>query len=333
VDRLKVALVGLVGEGADFLSVIRSDERFELVAVGDRDPEQLRSVGEELQVRGFEDYRSLIVESAHAGLDVVFVALEPFESLGLVELAAQRDVGVFHKAPVARNVREMRGLMERFEKNRYPLVVSRSWLFEPAFSALCSLGESSSRIYGTAATSLTTETPTGWRGDSVRAGGGTLLNGAYAVVDMLVRLLGLPEAVYAQCTMRPASGFTGKYDTEDVAILSLNFGEGKAGSVVARRGAAHRSWAVTLFGSENCFEVTPKSLTVTPCDGTPVQRYVVESDCPVASAIRAYGASCTSGDVPFESTIDQHLATVATIECAYLSARTGAPESPSRLLG
>jgi len=332
-DRLKVALVGLTGEGSGYLTVIRSDERLELVAVADGDAERLRVVGERLQVRCFEDYRSLIVESAQAGLDVVFVALEPFESMAFVELAAQRDVGVFHKAPASRNVREMRRLMERFEKSRYPLVVSRPWFFEPAFAALRSMTESSSRIYGAVATSVTTLTTTGWRGDSVRAGGGTLLNGAYAVVDMLVHLLGLPEAVYAQCTMRPASGSTGKYDTEDVAILSLNFGEGKAGSVVARRGAAHRSWAVTLLGSERCLEVTPEGLTVTPCDGTPTERYAVESDCSIASAIRAYGGSCISDDVPFESTIDQHLATVATIECAYLSARTGAPESPSRLLG
>ena len=112
--RLKVALIGLAGVGSDYLAAIRSSERFELVAVADSNPEVLRRRAEELPSRSYEDYRSLIVETAHNGLDLLFIALEPFQSIEFVELAAARGIGVFHKAPCARSVDEAGRLARRF---------------------------------------------------------------------------------------------------------------------------------------------------------------------------------------------------------------------------
>jgi predicted dehydrogenase len=195
------------------------------------------------------------------------------------------------------------------------------------------LAESVGRVYTATATVRTADTATGWRADSVRAGGGVLLNGSYDIVDMLVQLLGLPQAVYAQCTMAPASGSSGKYDTEDVAILSLTFGVGEVGCVTARRGAPHWSWEIALVGTHGCIDLMQGRFVITSNDGAPSQCYTAESDHFVRSAIRAFGVSWNSTDMPFESTGEQHLATVATIESAYLSAKTGAPESPGRLLG
>lgn len=332
VDRLRVALLGLTGVGAEYLAIIRSDERFELVAVADRDSEQVRSCSEQLQVRGFDDCRSLVVECAHSGLDALFVALEPFESIGFVEMAAERGVGVFHKAPVARNVREMDRLIQRFGRNQHPLVVSRPWLFKGGLSTLGRVDECAGRIYAATATVRTTDLPVGWRGDSLRAGGGVLLNGAYEAVDILVHLLGLPEAVYAQHTTHPRSGSQGRHDTEDVAIVSLSFGEGQVGCVTACRGARRSFWEVTLVGTRGSLDVGESGLVITPGQSACPESDNVESDHPARSAIGAFGASYTSSDVPFESTVEEHLSTVATIESAYLSAKTGSPESPARLL-
>lgn len=328
--RLKVALMGLAGVGADYLAAIRSDEQFELVAVADTDSEVLRRHTDTVAVGVFEDYRSLIVETAHSGLDLLLVALEPFQSTEFVQMAAARGIGVFHKAPCARNVREAQRLVDQFARSERPLVVSRPWQFEPAYAALNRLTEFTGHVYAATASVQTGDTPVGWRGDLVRAGGGVLLNGAYEAVDMLVHLLGIPERVYAQCSAAVAPGAPRKYDTEDTAMVLLGFGQERTACVTVLRGVAEPSWEVAFVGIEGTVEVRADGLTIIPRDGNLVEYHGARTSSPVAHAISAFGASRLSGALPLKSKAEEHLPTLAVIEAAYLSARTGAPESPSR---
>lgn len=328
--RLKVALMGLAGVGADYLAAIRSDEQFELAAVADTDPEVLRRHTDTVAAGVFEDYRSLIVETAHTGLDLLFVALEPFQSIEFVQMAAARGIGVFHKAPCARSVREAQRLVDQFAANERPLVVSRLWQFEPAYAALNRLVEFTGHVYAATVYVQTADTPVGWRGDSVQAGGGVLLNGAYEAVDMLIHLLGLPETVYAQCGVAVAPGAHRKYDTEDTAIVVLAFGHEQTACLTALRGVAEPSWRVTFMGVEGTVEVRADGLTIIPRDGKLVEYHRAQTPNPVAHAISAFGASRLSNGQPLKSKAEEHLPTLAVIEAAYLSARTGAPESPSR---
>ncbi|MHC4698278.1 MAG: Gfo/Idh/MocA family protein, partial [Planctomycetota bacterium] len=232
-EQQRVALIGLAGVGGDYLAALRSEDGFDLVAVADTNREVLRqqvkpASGGSLGV--YEDYRSLIVETAHAGLDLLFVALEPFQSIEFVELAASRGIGVFHKAPFARDVEEARRVIAQFEAHGCPLAVSRSWQHDcglmessahPIRNPRKNLSELIGRVHAAAAIVRTADGADGWRGDRGRAGGGVLLNGAYEQVDMLISLLGVPESVYAQCSFQGAPGAVRKYDTEDAATLSL----------------------------------------------------------------------------------------------------------------
>ncbi len=325
--------MGLGAAGSEYLAAIRGNDQFDLVAVADTDPELLRRHAEASPVRAYEDYRSLIVETERSGLDLLFVALEPFQSLEFVQMAAQRGIGVFHKAPCARNVREAQGLARRFAKHERPLVVSRSWQFEPAFACLSDLIERDDRVYAAVADVRTVDTRTEWRGDSVRAGGGVLLNGAYDAVDLIVHLLGLPGSVYAQCSVAIPPGAARQYDTEDVAVVAMHFAKERIACVTAMRGATEPSWTVTLRSTRCTVEMDSDRLTVTPHDGGSPQHNRVWAPHPAHCAISAFGEAQCSQEKRFASTIEQHMATVAVIEAAYLSARTGEPESPSRLLG
>ena len=94
--RFRVALLGVTGVGEAYLAAISSDEQYELVAVGDVDRHVLARVSESCSAAVFDDYRSLIVETERDGIDHLFVALEPFESLEFVQMAADRGIGVFH---------------------------------------------------------------------------------------------------------------------------------------------------------------------------------------------------------------------------------------------
>ena len=114
--RLNVALLGLAEVGGDYLAVLRADEQFHLAAIADTNPELLRHYAETFDGRLYEDYRSLIVETDRVPLDMLLFALEPFQSLEFVEMAAQRGIAVFCKAPFARTVREAEGVIQRFAK-------------------------------------------------------------------------------------------------------------------------------------------------------------------------------------------------------------------------
>ncbi len=331
--RLKVALIGLEGVGEEYLRALGSDEQFELIAVADTDSKRLRRLVEPVGLGGYEDCRQLIVESARAGLDLLFVALEPHQAIEFVELAARHGVGVFHKAPFARNVREGRRLVGAFEEADCPLVVSRLWQFEPAFSRLGKPAVMDADVHTVTATVRTDDEPSGWRGDSARAGGGVLLNGAYEQVDMLVHIFGVPESVYAQSTRAPARGGACTYDTEDAILAMLRFDGRRTGCIAAWRGAPEGHRRIVFVAADRTIELAGKRLTVTHRDSDTVKRRTVQDHRVIASAIGAFGATRREGEQRFESRAREHLSTLAVIEAAYLSAKTGEAESPDRFLG
>lgn len=331
-ERLKAALMGLTDTGWNYLSAAVDDPRIDLVAVADTDPKRLRTRTDAGSVRVYDDCRSLIVETARLGFDVLLVALEPFESIEFVELAADRGVAVFHKPPPARSTRELGHLIERFDAHGCPLIVSRRWQSEPAFAPLLGLTEIANRIHAATADVQTTEIPQGWRGNAAQAGGGVLLNGAYVAIDVLTCVLGLPETVYARCASAAPSTGTRSYDTEDAAVVSLSFGHDRIASVTARRGARESTWRVTFVTDDRTVETGPDSVTVTPHSGMGIERTTVQTPNSAAPGIGAFATAQLSEDKKFQSTAKDHLATLAVIEAAYLSAKTGQPESPARLL-
>lgn len=329
--RLRAALMGLKDVGLDYLAAIQADDQFELVAIADADPRLLYRHVEQSSLRGFEDPRSMIVETAHAGLDVLFIALESFESYELVELAVERGLAVFHKAPPARSLREAIKLLQPFQQRNIPFVVARHWYFEPAFGKLGLLSELIGRVHAASANIRTADQPVGWRGDSLRAGGGVLLNGAYETIDMLTCLMGTPEEVFAQSSETTPPASPRKHDTEDAVCLTLRFAGDRIGSVAVANGNTEASGRVLFSGARGCVELHDDRMIHAPPGGPP-QQYKVRTKQRAAPAISALGNALCSADEPIRSTMQDHLATLAVIEAAYLSAKTGSPESPKRLL-
>ena len=332
VKPLKVGLLGLAGTGEEYLSALEADERLDLVAVAETDPDLLRRHTESESLRGYEDHRSLVVEGGRAGLGLLFVALEPFESIDFVELAARHGISVFHKAPPARTVAELQRLVKVFSEAQCSLIVSRPWKTEPAFAGLSDLSGLAGHVHAATAEVHIRADAAGWRGDSIRAGGGVLLNGAYEQLDILVALLGLPESVYAQCSMAVAPGGARKHDTEDSITVALRFAGERIAALSACRGAAEDLSRVILVGTNQTVEVYSDRMTLTPAGGGTEESRKVLSGHSAAAAIRAIADSLAADAQPLESTGQEHLATMAVIEAAYLSAKTGAPERPARFL-
>ena len=326
--RLKTALIGLSGVGAGYLDALLADDQFELIAVGDTDRGVLRHRAEALTARAYQDYRSLIVESARNGVDSLFVAAEPFQAREHVDLAMAHGVAVFHKAPPARNVNEARHLADSARRAAVPLIVSRPWAFEPALTRLHGLAKVAGRIHAVHAEVRTSDRFDGWRADARQAGGGVLLNGAYQALDMIVALCGPARSVFARCGRGATPEPAAKYDTEDVAHLSLTLANGAIGCLSAVRGTTDCGWRLTLDGDSATVTVSHQAIRITPRDRGREESVPFPEGRGARRAISAFGAARLAGLRSIPSSIRDHAATLAVIGAAYLSAKTGVPETP-----
>jgi predicted dehydrogenase len=195
------------------------------------------------------------------------------------------------------------------------------------------LDEQAGPIY-TAWAQVTAELPEpmGWRGDLARAGGGVLLHGAYEQLDLLVDRLGTPESVFAQGSSSIPPGKARSYDTEDACQVSLRFLGGRIATLDAVRRAGPGAWKVRLVGGRRWMEVTGEGLDVRDPAGDLVDHLPVRSGHRYGAALASYGGALRAGLRNLPSTAADHLPTLAVVEAAYLSMRTGQAESPARFL-
>ena len=323
----KVALAGLGSTGLDYLDILEGSDRFEVVAIADSDQAVLRGHDLRGSFHIYEDYRSLIVESVHVGLDLLVVATESHHSIEFLSLAVDRGLAIFHKPPFARNLQEGRMLVERFETANCPFVIAREWHRDGWPTDPKTLAQRAGHVHTALGEIATRDEPNGWRGDSLRAGGGVLLNGAYAQVDLLVALLGMPDSVYAVCGFARAPGETLNYDTEDIALLLLRWGSDRSATLAARRGVTPGKWHVMLAGTRGTL-VWPGAES-SP-DGEEEDAHHTDG---IADQMSSVFGMAESGVRRAISTAKDHLATLAVIDAAYLSAKTGTAEVPARLPG
>jgi len=331
---LRVGLLGLDDVGAAYRTALLADSRFEFVAMADSNAERLRRASAEAATIAFEDCRSLIVAQTRDPIDALFVALPPHQSLDLLPLAAQRSVPVFCHAPMARTAEEARALIESFAAAKVPLVVSRRWSTGLDDDTINEIKETTGRVFAAHAVVRGTLDSADWRGDALRAGGGALLFDGYEAIDALVTLVDLPVLINAECSVAVAPGSPKKYDTEDAAAVSVRFGRDQIGSLAVCRGATEGSWSVTLIGPSGFVTLDAGRITLHRQDA--LEHDVIDRPPSelLATDIAAFGDALLHGESldRLHATTRQHVRTLATIEAAYLSARTGSPESPAQFL-
>jgi len=324
--RVRAGLLGIDGSGVALLEALRSCELIELIALADNDRDLAKIRASELGVEAYDDYRSFVVEQP---MDALFVSVPPFACHEHLKLAASRGVHVWRVPPLARTVHEAEGLIRAFEKNDTRLAAGRRWQFLSETAGLADVEAMIGRPYAARGVALVHESdPLAWRGDSERAGGGVLIDRAYGLIDAIVQKMHLPDEVQATTARR--SG-TQPYDTEDVASATLRYQSGAMAAVFAHRRARPTTWSLVFDGPEGSLILEPPRLAVQTTDGAervppcPTEKVIC------AAQVQAFAQAILTEAKTYPSPASQHLATVAVIETAYLSARTGEPESPAQL--
>lgn len=330
-EEIQVGLIGVSDDARPLWDALANEPRIRLAAVADLDGEAAARCAASVGAEAYTDFRSLIVEQR---LEALFIACPHHAAQEYMKLAAKKRLPVFKKPPLARRFNEALRLTQDFERARggaVPLVVARPWPAEPAMEEagrrLGRLGRPflvEARIHSRQPADL------GWRGDRERAGGGVLLHEAYPLMDTVIHWLGPPSEVFTAAgrASRPLTRYP--YDTEDTAVVVLKYANGAIASFSCcwTSGPAWRE--LTIRASEGTIRIDPARVAVLDLDGKPLCTPLDRAPNVYSHPIRAFLDGLTGPAVRMKSLARDHLWTMAALEAAYLSARTGEAESPSK---
>jgi predicted dehydrogenase len=164
-----------------------------------------------------------------------------------------------------------------------------------------------------------------------------LLHDCYPLIDQLLASFSLPEQVYALKTNQAPDKQQRLYLTEDTALVSMRFTDALMGSVVATRRndiGPHRI-SVEIHAKGARLTVTQDQVEFRTRDGQNDLKWQYDEDEQVATRrlLTSFAKSLRAPqEHPFAGGGAECLRTMAVLESAYLSAKTGFPEEPARIL-
>lgn len=330
-EPLRVGLIGLGPCGVLAAEALLASSWCRLMAVGSQKPSRLQHFTQQHpDIATYDDLRSLIVNNP---LEALFVAVPPFVRTKYLALAAERHLPVWMLTPAAPTLAEGMELLEMFDAVEVPLVVSRAYGLDPALHEDIAGPAATGRLFlarGHVLTCLPDDLD--WRGDSERAVGGVLLDRAYSLVDIIVQTMGMPGRVYAAAAgvSRPGTRFP--YDTEDTASVTCQFADGGIAQVTACWTSGPDDWSLDLHGLKASVHMDERVVTTRDRTGaTQLFRQNRPANL-LASQIEDFLTTLRTARRRTRATLGEHLGTLAVLEAAYLSARTGQPESPGPIL-
>lgn len=350
--QLRTGILGVGRRAQTLIDAVAAMDVWDLQAVADRDGQRAEEVAERLGCTAFDDGRQFLMQN---DLECLLVPAPLHQSLEFVRLALKRGVHVLKLPPMARNFEEATALVELANSQGVRYDVASSLRYSDSFPTFLESLEQQP-LNKPFLTRLSCEigflppgTPEGvpvhpdhemaWVTDQALAGGGVLLHDAYEWMDQLVAAFGIPQQVYALCSSQASDKQQLHHLTEDSAQLLLRFGERLVGEVGVIRywDARDDQASLQVQGRDRVLEVDPEQLCCCDSQGNSLEHTQFAFD-PVTTfryLLEGYAQSLLAPQDPefrFRCDDGSQLAVMAVIEAAYLSCRTGSPESPGRIL-
>jgi predicted dehydrogenase len=335
-EKLTAAVLGLNDSGQRLLKAAATGG-LQIKAVADQDPQKAEKAAAEHHCEAFSDYRQLIVQNQ---LDCLLVAAETHTCDEQLKAALKKKFHVLKIAPLARTFEESREYVRLAESEGVRLAVANPARFQGSFMAMHEMiaqGRLEHVFLISASCRFSAADRSGWRDDPQLAGGGVLLHDCYQLFDQLLLSFSLPEQIYALKTNQAPDKQQRLYLTEDTALVCLRFSDALMGSVVATRRneiGPHRI-AIEVHAKEAHLTVTENQVELRTRDGRNDLRWQYDEQEQVATErlLASFVRSLQAPDqFPLVSSGVENLRTMAVLESAYLSARTGFPEEPARIL-
>jgi predicted dehydrogenase len=335
--KLKTAILGLNEGGQLLLEAAKAGDDLQIRAVADKDTNLAEKIAAECDCAAFDDYRQLIIQNQ---LDCLLVAEAMHSCEEYVRMAMKKKFNVLKLAPAARDFEEAAEFVRLGEEEEIQFAIANPSRFARSFLGLRQFleeGKIEPVFLTTAFCSVGDYSHVSWQTDPKLAGGGVLLHNCYQMIDQIVWNFGVPQQVYSLNTNQAQDKQQRLYLTEDTAIVTMKFSDTFIGNFIAsrREGIGPREEYVKLYGKNKILTVSDTQLTL--CDGIGRVSEELEYDddqrvC-MTGLLKDFAQSILSPDEnKLCSSGRENLKDMAVIESAYLSARTGFPEEPGRIL-
>jgi len=342
--KLKTAVLGLNEGGQLLLEAAGGVDYFQIEAVADKDTNLAEKAAGEYQCAAYDDYRQLIttMDFRLRGNDIrcLLVAAGIHSCDEYVRMAMKKKFNVLKLAPAARDFEEAVAFVRLSEEEDVKFAVANPGRFARSFIALreyLQQGRVEQVFLITAFCSVGEQPYPGWQTDPKLAGGGVLLHNCYRLIDLMTWNFDMPRQVYLLSTNQAQDRQQRLYLTEDTAVVTMKFSDTLIGNMIASRraGIGPKEEFLKLYGKDKILTVSDTRLTVSNSLGETVEELEYNDDehfC-ITEQLKNFALSILSpGENKLCSSGRENLRNMAVIESAYLSARTGFPEEPGRIL-
>jgi len=335
--KLKTAVLGLNEGGQFVLEAVSQVDYFQIQAVADKDTALAERIAGEWQCTAYDDYRQLIIQNQ---LDCLLVAASIHSCDEYVRMAMKKKFNILKLAPAARDFEEAVEFVRLSEDEDIRFAIANPRRFARSFLALRDFlqqGRIEQVFLMTAFCSVGDEPYLGWQTDPKLAGGGVLLHNCYWIIDQMMLNFGIPQQVYSLNTNQAQDRQQRLYLTEDTAVVVMKFTDTLIGNLVASRraGIGQKEEFLKLYGKNKILTVNNRRLTLSDGLGETNEELEYEDDelfC-MTEQLKNFAVSILSPDKnKLYSSARENLQDMAVIESAYLSARTGFPEEPAKVL-
>lgn len=272
-EAKRVAMIGVGMVAGTHRRAIAASDRVVLEALCSRDPERARAFAAE-GVEGETRSPRLLADAeavaADPDVDFAIVCTPPNARREIVDALVAAGKPVLMEKPVERTLAAATAIVERCEKAGVPLGIVLQHRLRPAARALAE-----ALAAGELGELAVVEIEVPWwraqayydepgRGTLARDGGGVLISQAIHAIDLALHLAG--PAARVQAMMRTTR--LHRMESEDFAVIGLDFASGAVGSIVATTAAyPGGTEGIALHGRRGSARLRGGRLVIAPQGG------------------------------------------------------------------
>ncbi len=336
--KLKTACLGL-GRGAEeLLSLAQSTGLYEIVSIADSNLATAEKVSQKFNCTAFDDYRQFILQNQP---DVLVVAEPLYKCFEFVKTAISKKCHILKLIPTAAKFEQAAALISLAEKNNIKYITACPARFAPGFERLSDYLKTVdkrqfyfSNVCASFGADFFQPIVSYNQADRKLSGGGVLLNDCFELISLIVENFSLPQQIYALSANKSMDKLAKQYLSEDTITASLVFRDGLIGTFLAADPSGSAAAPpVKICGAENNIVATPNRLAIYDSGGNLVNdnKYPLKPEkCITEMFIDAGRALLEPEKYKLRNSSKLDLAAMAFIEAAYLSVKTGTPESPGK---
>jgi predicted dehydrogenase len=331
---LRTAVLGLTEQGQLLLECAAKTQLFKIDTVADKDTELAKKIAAEYGCGHYDDYRIAVMQN---GLDVVFAAAPLHTCAEYIYTALSKKLHVLRIVPPARTLNELAEFVRLADDSGTVFAIASPLRFNKTFTALREYLEQN-KIENISLVTVQCgcdQHQQPWQRDPKLAGGGIFLYNCYEMADQIVQSFGMPDEVYAVHASQAPDRQQRLSVTEDTAVITMKFADTLTISVVASKILKPNTYLLNAYGREHNVFIDGDTLSIFDVQNNLLEKFEESAKLPELMfwLLENFVQSIIAPDQKeLVSSGTNHLHTMALIESAYLSARTGAPESPQCIL-